>query len=123
MKVIATTALLDGSGVQQGIETVAAQVAALQTLLADPMLANLSFQPITVTQDKTTRSLPLVSRCEQGKLAIVRGGWNKEFLDELAGFPESAHDDMVDAAVAAAGHDSSMLRSTRGSGSSAFQSR
>jgi hypothetical protein len=27
----------------------------------------------------------------------VRGNWNQKFLDELCAFPESAHDDMVDA--------------------------
>jgi hypothetical protein len=35
-------------------------------------------------------------RCEQGKLAIVRGTWNRDFLDELSAFPEARHDDQVD---------------------------
>lgn len=103
VRMIATTAQADGIEVQQGVETVGAQVGAIQSLLADPQLAGLTFQPITVHQDKVTRALPIISRCEQGKLAVVRAGWNKDFLDELSAFPESKHDDQVDALAAAAG--------------------
>ena len=101
VRMIADTAKIDGVSVRQGVETVGAQVGALQTLMADPLLAGLMFQPLPVHQDKITRALPVVARCEQGKLAIVRAGWNKEFLDELASFPESNHDDQVDSLSAA----------------------
>jgi predicted phage terminase large subunit-like protein len=94
---IAETAKQDGTGVRQGVEVVGTQVAALQALLADPLLAAYSFSPVNVHADKITRALPVVSRSEQGKLAIVRGAWNKDFLDELAAFPEVRHDDQVDA--------------------------
>jgi len=97
VRMIATTAQLDGNEVQQGVETVGAQIGALQTLLSDTMLVGLIFTPITVHADKITRALPVIARCEQGKLAVVRAGWNKEFLDELASFPEAKHDDQVDA--------------------------
>jgi predicted phage terminase large subunit-like protein len=94
---IGETATADGVAVQQGIEVVGAQVGAIQTLLADPLLAGFAFTSIQVHADKITRALPVVARCEQGKLAIVRGGWNREFLDELSAFPEVRHDDQVDA--------------------------
>ncbi len=103
VRMISDTALMDGIEVQQGIEVVAAQVGALQSLLADPMLAGLTFQPIQVHNDKVTRALPVIARCEQAKLAIVRAAWNKEFLDELAAFPEGKHDDQCDAVSAAVG--------------------
>jgi predicted phage terminase large subunit-like protein len=98
---IAATAVADGPAVRQGVEVVGAQVGALQTLMADPLLVGLSFAPIPVHADKTTRALPVVSRCEQAKLAIVRAGWNGEFLDELSAFPETRHDDQVDAVAGA----------------------
>jgi len=107
VRTIAETARADGVEVRQGIEVVGAQVAALQTLTADPMLAGLTFQPMTVHADKVTRALPVIARCEQGKLAVVRAGWNKEFLDELSAFPESQHDDQVDCLSAACGSLSS----------------
>jgi len=97
VRLIANTAKLDGTSVRQGIECVAAQVGVLQTLLRDPLLLGYAFSPIEVHRDKLTRALPLVARSEQGKLAIVRGSWNQRFLDELCAFPESAHDDQVDA--------------------------
>jgi len=97
LKAIAATAQLDGTEVRQGIECVGAQVGALQTLLREPMLAAFAFEPIQVHNDKLSRALPLVARSEQGKLAIVRGGWNQAFVDQLCCFPEGNHDDMVDA--------------------------
>ena len=101
VRIIAETATLDGPEVSQGVETVGAQVGALQTLLADPSLLGLVFSPVTVHADKTTRALPVVARAEQGKLAIVRGGWNQDFIDELCSFPEARHDDQVDSLSAA----------------------
>ncbi len=97
IRLIANTSVLDGTAVRQGVECVSAQTGALQTLLRDPQLLAHTFTPIEVHRDKLTRALPLVARSEQGKLAIVRGPWNQKFLDELCAFPESAHDDMVDA--------------------------
>jgi predicted phage terminase large subunit-like protein len=97
LKAIVATAQLDGTEVRQGIEVVGAQVAALQSLLREPMLAAFAVEPIEVTKDKLTRALPLVARSEQGKFAIVRGAWNQAFIDQLCSFPEVSHDDMVDA--------------------------
>jgi len=97
VRLVANTARMDGAPVRQGVEVVSAQVGVLQTLLRDPLLAAYTFTPIEVHRDKLTRALPLVSRSEQGKLAIVRAPWNQKFIDELCAFPESAHDDQVDA--------------------------
>ena len=101
LRTIAAPAKLDGENVKQGIETVGTQTSALQMLLADPLLACFTFAPLPVAGDKITRSLPLVARAEQGKLAIVRGSWNTPCVDELCSFPESEHDDMVDAVTGA----------------------
>jgi predicted phage terminase large subunit-like protein len=98
LRTIANTALMDGRAVRQGVEVVGAQAGAVQTLLRDPLLLPYTIVPIEVHRDKLTRALPLVARSEQGKFAIVRGSWNQKFIDELCAFPESDHDDMVDAA-------------------------
>lgn len=50
-----------------------------------------------VTGDKVMRAAPLASHAEAGFVRIVRGPWNRPLLDELEGFPISAHDDQVDA--------------------------
>jgi predicted phage terminase large subunit-like protein len=99
VRMVADTTRMDGMAVRQGIEVVGAQVGFLDTLLVDPLLAAYSFEPIKVHADKLTRALPAVARCEQGRLAVVRGPWNRAFLDELSNFTgtEDEHDDQVDA--------------------------
>jgi predicted phage terminase large subunit-like protein len=49
------------------------------------------------TGAKATRAAPVASQCNVGNLAVVRAGWNRAFLEELADFPSGAHDDQVDA--------------------------
>ncbi|HHV27977.1 MAG TPA: phage terminase large subunit, partial [Tissierellia bacterium] len=49
------------------------------------------------TGSKRVRASPVSSQAEVGNIKIVRGRWNKAFLDELVMFDEGAHDDQVDA--------------------------
>ena len=55
------------------------------------------------TEDKSTRAKPLASAAEAGNVFIVRGAWNRDFLDEIdAVFGGGAgHDDQADAASGA----------------------
>jgi predicted phage terminase large subunit-like protein len=46
---------------------------------------------------KLTRALPVAAQVDAGNVAMVRGEWNKAFLDELREFPHGAKDDQVDA--------------------------
>jgi predicted phage terminase large subunit-like protein len=57
------------------------------------------FEP--VTGDKTVRAGPLAGMAQSGKVRIVRGEWNADFLDECSAFPNGRHDDQVDAAASA----------------------
>lgn len=50
-----------------------------------------------VTGDKAMRAAPLASHAEAGFVKLVRGPWNRAWLDELETFPIGAHDDQVDA--------------------------
>jgi predicted phage terminase large subunit-like protein len=95
--VIHNTALSDGLAVMQGIEVVGAALGTFQSLQADPRLANIPMISVPVDRDKITRAMPLLARAEQGKLVLVQGTWNQTFIDELCAFPESDHDDIVDA--------------------------
>lgn len=49
------------------------------------------------TKDKVTRAGAASAAAENGTIVLLRGAWNKRFLDELEGFPDATHDDMVDA--------------------------
>lgn len=54
-----------------------------------------------VTGDKVTRAEPLAAQVEAGQVKLVAGGWNDEFLAELAAFPFGQTKDQVDAAAGA----------------------
>jgi predicted phage terminase large subunit-like protein len=60
------------------------------------------------TGDKYTRALPMSSAAQAGNVKLVRGKWNKDFVDELeqAGPDEKLydHDDQWDAAASAFNH-------------------
>jgi predicted phage terminase large subunit-like protein len=47
---------------------------------------------------KAERAQPLAAQAEGGLVKLLRGEWNKAFLDEVEVFPFGAHDDQVDAA-------------------------
>lgn len=49
------------------------------------------------TKDKQERADPLSSQINAGNVRIVRGDWNKAFLEEFRQFPFGGHDDQVDA--------------------------
>jgi predicted phage terminase large subunit-like protein len=62
------------------------------------VLAGWRFKGVRSTGSKAERAQPLAAQAEGGAVRLVRGPWNKEFLDEAELFPFGAHDDMVDAA-------------------------
>lgn len=46
---------------------------------------------------KLLRAQPWLNLIEGGRVFIIRGPWNKDFLEELETFPEGIHDDQCDA--------------------------
>lgn len=51
------------------------------------------------SKDKITRAEPFVSQWQAGNVDVLAGPWNERFFAELEGFPDAAHDDIVDAAA------------------------
>jgi predicted phage terminase large subunit-like protein len=62
------------------------------------LLAGFRFSGIRSTGSKADRAQPLAAQAEGGAVRLLRGLWNKDFLDEIEMFPFGPHDDMVDAA-------------------------
>jgi predicted phage terminase large subunit-like protein len=62
------------------------------------LLAGCTFQGQRSTGSKADRAAPLAAQAEGGNVKLLRGAWNKDFLDELEAFPFGKHDDQVDAA-------------------------
>ena len=48
---------------------------------------------------RLTERVPFAAQAEGGKVKLLRGPWNKLFLDEAELFPFGAHDDCIDAAT------------------------
>jgi predicted phage terminase large subunit-like protein len=82
---------------EHGIELSANGNAVVQDLRSDPQVRGRSLRGIEVKGDKITRALPWISLAEAGKVFLVRGAWNSEFIEEACSFPLGTHDDQIDA--------------------------
>jgi len=69
----------------------------VQELQREVKFAGRSISAIRPDGDKTTRALPWAARAEAGKLVLVRGPWISDLIEEVCRFPNSKHDDQVDA--------------------------
>lgn len=78
---------------QIGIETVQFQAAVIDELIRT---TNYNIIPLTPTKDKVTRFYPLAARFENG-LIYIDNSIHQEFINELLSFPDTSHDDMVEA--------------------------
>ena len=77
-----------------GIEATAYQASLVQRA-ADQ---GLPVRPLHADRDKVTRAMTLAARAEAGKVHLpANAAWRDDLEDELAAFPNGAHDDQVDA--------------------------
>lgn len=60
------------------------------------VLKGYSFYGDKKTSNKVERAQPVSSAAEAGNVKLVKGSWNKDFLDEADPFPNGKHDDTVD---------------------------
>lgn len=61
------------------------------------VLIGYDFDGVLASGAKEVRAQPWASYAEAGNIKLVRGPWNKAFLDEVERFPFGSHDDQVDA--------------------------
>ena len=64
---------------------------------AREVLKSYSFQGKKESGSKVLRASRVSAAAEGGRIKIVSGAWNKEFLDELEVFPGGRYKDQVDA--------------------------
>ena len=53
------------------------------------------------SKDKVARVSDISASLESGRVSLLKGKWNEEFLNQLVRFPAAKHDDMVDCLVMA----------------------
>lgn len=97
-RLIVNTATQDGKTVRGSIPQDPGQAGKAQSQYLIRQLAGFAYYASPETGDKETRALPLAAQAEAGNVVLIRGAWNAEFLDELAGFPTGRWKDQVDAA-------------------------
>lgn len=61
------------------------------------MLSGYNIKVNTVNGSKITRAEPFASQWQQGNVMLLRGDWNKKYINEMVAFPEGLHDDVIDA--------------------------
>ena len=91
------TAQLDGKGVAISGPQDPGQAGKSQGRSFVSMLAGWDVEFTPETGDKRVRAKAIAAQIEAGNVCLLRGEWNKAFLDELKAFPYGAHDDQVDA--------------------------
>jgi predicted phage terminase large subunit-like protein len=101
--------LLQERDVEHGIEDALHARAVLQDLRMSPSTRSVPFRTVRVTEDKITRALSWSTLAEEGKVFLVKAGWNRGLIEEAAAFPKGANDDQIDAISVTV----SMLQKTR----------
>ncbi|MEW6330227.1 MAG: phage terminase large subunit [Pseudomonadota bacterium] len=90
------TTQLDGVGCAVVLEHDPGQAGKVEADIYIKDLSGFDVHAIPPQGDKETRARPASSQAEACNIKIVRGEWNKAFLDELENFPKGKHDDQVD---------------------------
>ena len=88
---------VDGHGVVQDFPQDPGQAGKSQKRALGANLHGFTFYSSTETGDKATRAEPLQAQQEAGNVFLVRGSWNKSFIEEAASFPAGAQKDQIDA--------------------------
>ena len=61
------------------------------------LLSGFNVKALPVSGSKELRATPLAAQWQNGNIQVLVADWNEEYLNQMESFPESKHDDMVDA--------------------------
>jgi predicted phage terminase large subunit-like protein len=94
---IVNTAAADGHGVAIGLPQDPGQAGKGQVRYLTAKLVGYRVHSSPETGDKATRAAPVASQVNVGNVSVIRGSWNRAFIEELRDFPSGRKDDQVDA--------------------------
>ena len=100
-KAILKAANLDGTSVHIGLPEDPGQAGKSQVAHLTGLLAGYHVIATRESGSKFVRAEPLSSQIESGNVSMIRGDWNRTFIEELRDFPHGRKDDQVDALVRA----------------------
>lgn len=61
------------------------------------LLTGFNIKTLPVSGSKELRATPFAAQWQNGNVEVLLAGWNEMYFSQLESFPESKHDDMVDA--------------------------
>ena len=93
---IVNTASQDGHSCKIGLEQEPGASGKSEANYYTRVLSGYTVKVDSPQASKTVRASPFAAQCEAGNVKLVRGPWNKIYLDELCEFPTGKHDDQVD---------------------------
>lgn len=94
---IKATAQQDGRGCTQGFWQDPGQAGKSEVERYRVMLAGHIVRIVRAAENKLTYAKATSSQAEGGNVKLLRGEWNSAYLAEHEGFPDGAHDDIIDA--------------------------
>jgi predicted phage terminase large subunit-like protein len=94
---ILSTAQRDGPSVPIALPQDPGQAGQAQVSYLIRRLAGYTVRASPETGAKLTRASPVAAQVEASNLRLLRGDWNRAFIEELRDFPNSHKDDQVDA--------------------------
>ena len=94
---IAAVARADGAATTISLPQDPGQAGKFQAQYLIRGLAGFRVSASVESGDKDHRAAPVSCQADAGNLAVLRAGWNRDFLDELAEAPGGRHDDQIDA--------------------------
>ena len=94
---VVNTALMDGIQTAVIVEREGGASGAYMAASMIDRLAGYQVQSARPTADKVTRAMPWLVQAQAGNIKLLRGAWNRAFLDEASAFPHGEHDDQIDA--------------------------
>ncbi|MFZ4001313.1 phage terminase large subunit, partial [Acinetobacter baumannii] len=90
------TTELDGKNVTVRIPQDPGQAGKSQALAFTKLLSGYHVVAKPVSGDKITRAQPFAAQVNVGNVRMLKGDWNKAFIEELRNFPNGTNDDQVD---------------------------
>lgn len=97
VRAIRDTAVGDGREVSISLPQDPGQAGRAQVSFLTRELAGFRVSSSPESGAKAVRAMGVASQANAGNLSVLRGGWNRVFLEEVADFPGGAKDDQVDA--------------------------
>ncbi|MGI4798846.1 MAG: phage terminase large subunit [Janthinobacterium lividum] len=87
VQVIRETAERDGVAVTVGLPQDPGQAGRSQVMYLTKSLAGFRVVSNRESGSKETRAMPVASQVNAGTVSLLRGGWNRDFLEEMQDFP------------------------------------